>query len=134
MLDRTSALDGERIAGPARSRLHRLRTDPLDMAGRIAAASSTWPGAQRGKDSAMIVIGARLPVRAPGREQEAGAGGMKIVDRRQQTRHGTGRHDQPMEAPIRLLPGTDIRRIVAGPGRLLGLVENGARQMRAGMA
>jgi redox-sensitive bicupin YhaK (pirin superfamily) len=104
------------------------------MAGEDRRSLIDLADAQRGEDGTVVMIGACLPVGAPGREQEAGAGGMEIVDRRQQARHGTGRDDQAVEAPIRLLPGTNIRRVVAGAGGFLGLVEDGARQMRAGMA
>ena len=73
----------------------------------------------------MLVVRWRLPITAPGGEQEAGAGGVERVDRGQQSRHAARPEDQAVKPAIGVLPLPHLSGDISGMCRLFGCLQNG---------
>lgn len=82
----------------------------------------------------MVMVCTALPSGTPCRKQETRACRMQPVDRFKQSRHATGRYDQPVKAPVCRLPASHIRGTVAFGRCGLSLIKNGGSHVRNGVA
>lgn len=105
----------------------RALPDPADMTGKQLAGQVHLPSPQCRENGAMIVIGARLPIGAPGGEQETGAGVMQIVDRRDQSRHLARCQDHAVKGTVRDLPLPHVPGMFGG---MCGIFSSGKQYRR----
>src|SRR3954453_18077488 len=97
---RASADDGKGFARRAGGRPDRLAANPLDMPPKRRGGGFGVSLPQGGQYRPVVLICPRLPLRAPCREQEAGTGGVQVVDGGEQARHAAWRQDQPVKGTV----------------------------------